>query len=556
MRSGVEPVPFGPIDPGAEQVLVPMRDGVRLATDVYLPARPKGRLPCVLVRLPYDKSGRFSFMPQTAAVFTERGYAFVAQDVRGKVRSEGETFAFIHEVADGYDTLEWIVTQPWSSSVVGMFGDSYYGFTQWAAAASDHPALKAIVPRVTDTEIGTDWIHHRGVFNLFTAVEWATLTWVDEVVYEGLPDFSVRPLSEVTPSAQGGRRSPSLDRWMSTPPDDPFWNEGIYGVADVRSRVRIPALHSGGWWDVFQRGQIRDFQALARAGAPGQHLIMGSTDHFDDPLLQDGEAYEDFLHDPGALERFLPGYTGPALAFFDRYLLGDDGGPTIPAVRWHMANAGWREATDWPPPGTREQTLFLAGGSRALADAEGGGLAAVAERTTTATRWTHDPSDLAPDLIEDAWQSLAGLPDEREVETRGDVLTFSGEAAGEPLDLAGPVTLEARVRAGAPMHLAAKLVDVYPSGRARRILQGIALVPDPTGDGALARVDLGNTGYRLRPGHRLRLEVACSDFPRYLPDMGDGRNAWTAVEGVPREQELVVGGSQGATLTLTVQPPT
>lgn len=555
MRGGVEPVPFGPIDPGAEQVMVRMRDGVRLATDVYLPPRPKGRLPCVLVRLPYDKGGRFSFMPQTAPLFMERGYVFVAQDVRGKVRSEGETVAFVHEVADGHDTIEWIVAQPWSNGVVGMFGDSYYGFTQWAAAASGHPALKAIVPRVTDTEIGTDWIHHQGVFNLFTMAEWATTAWVDNFLYEGLPDFSVRPLSEVTPSAQGGRRSPSLDRWMSAPPDDPFWNEGIYGVRDVRSQVRIPALHSGGWWDVFQRGQVRDFQALARAGAPGQHLIMGSTDHFDDPLLEDVEAYEDFLHDPGALERFLPGYTGPALAFFDRYLLGNDDGRPLPAVRWHLANVGWREAADWPPPGARELTLSLADGARALTDAEGGTLSATAERARSPVRWTHDPSDLVPDLIEDAWQPLAGLPDEREVEGREDVLTFTGEAAGEPLDLAGPVTLAARVRAGAPMHLSTKLVDVDPGGRARRILQGIALVPDPTGDGALARVDLGNTGYRLRPGHRLRLEIACSDFPRSLPDMGDGRNAWTATEGVPRGQELVVGGAEGATLTLAVLPP-
>ena len=97
-----------PLDPRAEQVMVPMRDGVRLATDVYLPARP-GRLPAVLVRLPYDKCGRYTFMPQLAPFFTERGYAFVVQDVRGKFRSEGETMPFVHEVEDGYDTLEWIV---------------------------------------------------------------------------------------------------------------------------------------------------------------------------------------------------------------------------------------------------------------------------------------------------------------------------------------------------------------------------------------------------------------------------------------------------------------
>jgi hypothetical protein len=146
-----------PLDPHAEQTMVPMSDHVRLATDVYLPNRP-GRLPAILVRLPYDKCGRYTFMPQLAPCFTERGYTFVVQDVRGKFRSEGETMPFVREIGDGYDTLEWIVRQPWSDGMVGMYGDSYYGFTQWAAVASGHPSLKAIVPRVTGTEVaGLAW---------------------------------------------------------------------------------------------------------------------------------------------------------------------------------------------------------------------------------------------------------------------------------------------------------------------------------------------------------------------------------------------------------------
>ena len=124
-----------PLDPAAEQVMVRMRDGVHLATDVYL---PDGTAPTqtVLVRICYDKNGRYTFMDLLAPYVTERGYAFVVQDVRGKFRSEGTTMAFVHESHDGYDTLEWISNQPWSDGRVGMFGDSYYGFTQWAAVAS------------------------------------------------------------------------------------------------------------------------------------------------------------------------------------------------------------------------------------------------------------------------------------------------------------------------------------------------------------------------------------------------------------------------------------
>jgi putative CocE/NonD family hydrolase len=160
-----------PVDPRADEVMVEARDGVRLATDIYMPEHGD-RHPAVLVRLPYDKSGRYTFMPQIAPMFTDRGYAFVVQDVAGKFRSGGETVPYVREIEDGYDAIEWIVGQRWSNGTVGMWGDSYYGFTQWAAVESRHPALRAIVPRVTsadlaDMRLGTcavlDRLHHGSV---------------------------------------------------------------------------------------------------------------------------------------------------------------------------------------------------------------------------------------------------------------------------------------------------------------------------------------------------------------------------------------------------------
>jgi uncharacterized protein len=545
------PLPFGDVDEHAEQVMVAMRDRARLATDLYLP-RGRGRRPAVLVRLPYDKSARFAFMPQISQRFTERGYAFVAQDVRGKVRSEGETLAFVHEVADGHDTLAWIAAQPWSDGTVAMFGDSYYGFTQWAAAASRHPALKAIVPRMTTTEIGTDWMYHQGVFCLSTMAEWALTTWLDRNLYEAGPDFDTRPLADVVSAAHGGRRSESFDRWIRTPAEDAAWTQGTLAGFSPRS-LRIPALHSGGWWDVFQRGQVRDLLAATAAGAPGQHLVMDSTDHFDDELVSDGEPAPDILQDDGALERFLPSYVGPALAFFDRYLRGV--AVDIPPVRWHLANEGWRTAETWPPARAGELDLHLVDAAHALWGPEGGALAGKAEAGGSTARWTHDPADPVPDLVGDAWRPLLGLPDEREAEARGDVLTFTGEPRAEPLDLAGPVVLDATAGGdGVIAHLAAKLVDVFPDGRSRRILQGVTLVPRPR-QGRRARVDLGHTGYRLQPGHRLRLEIAASDFPRYLLDVGADADPWGATGGRPVERWVAVGGDGGATLRLTVLQP-
>ena len=145
MTVHVESLGPAEIDPRADQQMVPMRDGVVLATDVYLPDGP-GPFPAVLVRLPYDKNGRYCWMPFISRHFTDRGYAFLPHDVRGKFRSEGEVNAFVHEIDDGYDTIDWVSRQPWSNGRVGMWGDSYYGFTQWTAVASGHPALKAMSP--------------------------------------------------------------------------------------------------------------------------------------------------------------------------------------------------------------------------------------------------------------------------------------------------------------------------------------------------------------------------------------------------------------------------
>ena len=544
-----EPLPMAAVDPRAEEVRIRTRDGVHLATDVYVP-RGRGPFPTILVRLPYGKSERFSFMPQIATLATERGYAFVAQDVRGKFRSEGEPIAFVHEAADGADTLDWIVGQRWSDGAIGMFGDSYYGFTQWAAASTGHPSLRAIVPRFTTSRIGDDWMYHEGVFCLYAMGEWAATAWVGPYLYDFRPSFAARPLADLVASEHGGRRSPSFDRWIRTPPQDRFWTAGIYANGDPAGRLRIPALHWGGWWDVFQRGQVADFWAAHAAGAPGQHLVMDSVDHFDDPLVADGEPVFDIEEDDDALARYLPASMDPVLAFFDRHLRGLETDP-LPAVRWHLANDGWHESATWPPPGTRGWTLHLTDGGRVLADVEGGGMSERPDAGSTLVRWTHDAASPVPDLIRDGWRPLLGLPDEREVETREDVLTFTAEPATQPLDLAGPVRVRASLGGVGPAaHLAAKLVDVFPSGRARRILQGIARVP---AGGGQVEVDLGHTGYRVAPGHRLRLELAASDFPRYLLDPGNGQDPWTATGTSTVEHSVRVGGTDGATLEITVR---
>ncbi|HEY3614386.1 MAG TPA: CocE/NonD family hydrolase [Gaiellales bacterium] len=551
MAIDVETLGPAPIDPAATQAMVPMRDGVPLATDVYLPAGP-GPFPAVLVRLPYDKNGRYCFMPFIARHVVARGYAFVPQDVRGKFRSGGEPLAFVNEVPDAYDSIEWITRQPWSNGDVGMWGDSYYGFTQWAAVAAQHPALKAIVPRVTIADID-GWLE--GVTPLYGAHYLAEF-WTDAATNEWAVDWSHRPLAEVFDEAFAaiGRRSASFDYVLARSRGaarTPLFPPGSHPF----EVLRIPTLHGVGWFDNITPPHMLDYEALVRnpATAPFQYLHAGSTDHENYqlehvpiPASADHDAHDD------ALERMLPGYIGPALDFFDAFLSGRSDAAAVPRVRWHLAGPGWQQSPAWPPPGAAELRLYLGGAERAGDDADGGSLLSEPGEPAIA-EWTHDPADPVPSTIVNPFALLYEYPDERSVEARPDVLTFTAPAVSEPLTLAGRVVARLDVASDAPsLFLHVKLVDVHPGGRAHALLFG-QIVHQP-GSGATAEVYLGHTGYRLAPGHRLRLHVAASDFPLFLPHPGSADNPWDATTTRTNRQRLATGGTAPSYVSLTVLP--
>lgn len=530
--------------------MVRMRDGVRLATDVFLPTGA-GPFATVLVRLPYDKSGPFSFMSEVATRVIDRGFAFVVQDVRGKIRSEGETFAFVHEVEDGYDTLDWIAAQRWSDGAIGMFGDSYYGFTQWAAMASGHPALRAIVPRMTTTEVGTDWMYLDGVFNVSTMVEWAIHTWVDKPLNEHRIDWGVRPLADVARTTLGGSTSPSLEAWAQMPSDHPFWTREVYAGHKLTAG-RIPTLHVGGFYDVFSRGQLRDFARARRGARPhDQFLVMDASDHFDDVLTSTGTTV-DYALTPATLDGHLDQHYLPdALEFLDHYLRGRD--TRLPNVRWSLGTAGWQESETWPPARAVELLLYPADAVHAGVGPQGGALATSPDTMDGTVSWVHDPADPVPSMIDDPWRPLLRLPDERPVQVRDDVVTFTADPYQTALDLAGPVRLTASISASSDTtHLIARLLDVSPTGESRLIVEGACLVREARA-GAVVIVDLGDTGYRVDVGHRLRLAVSSSYYPRWAVHPGTDENPFTAERFVPTTARLHLSGDR-TRLSLTVLP--
>jgi len=531
--------------------MVRMGDAVRLATDVYLPeGRPP--FPAVLVRLPYDKAGPLAYMPYVAQYLTARGYAVVLQDVRGKIRSEGETFAFVHEMRDGYDTIDWVASQSWCDGRVGMYGDSYYGFTQWAAAAAGHPALRAIAPRVTGSEIGEVWMYPGGVFRLATMAWWGAYTWVDRYLYDVQLDWSVRPFADLVPRWLDGARSPSLDLWATLGRASSFWSD-IYGGRSPAASLAVPAFNVGGWWDVFHRGAVRDWRAARLHSSAPQHLVLDAIDHYDDRLLPDGEVQPDMYESPETLRAFVPRPLDPVLAFLDRYLKGEPQTALSP-VRWKLVHVGWRESPDWPPPEARERILYLGDLARAGHGPEGGALMPEPELVPGTAEWRHDAGDLVPSLDEEEWRYLLGLPDERVVEERDDVLTFTAEPFERAFDLAGPVTVSLTVGSTGPaLDVVLKLVDVFPSGRALRIAEGAARA-ESAGREVRVDVDLGHVGYRLRPGHALRLEIASSAFPRYLPYPGSDEDPWLSERPVVNRQTITSGGAGSSFLRLMALP--
>jgi predicted acyl esterase len=538
------------LDPRATQTMVAMRDKVRLATDTYLPT-VGDRHPVVLVRLPYDKSGRYTFMPQLASRFLERGYAFVVQDVRGRFRSEGNTMPFLHEADDGYDTLSWIVEQPWCNGAVGMFGDSYYGFTQWAAVASGHPALRAIVPRVTTANLGM-WL--QGEVDPLYGAQYMAEVWSDDRSHTWEIDWTRRPLEQVFDDgfAAIGTRSAGFEMLLGLAREgrglDPF------GGAHPFHHVSIPTLHAVGWFDNISPDSMRDYMRLCAdpRRAALQYLVADSTDHenyhlSDVPIGPD----QDHDQDEAALERMLPRYVNPALDFFDVFLAGTKPASSLPRVRWHLGHDGWRESSSWPPPGARSLRLYLADPVAATSGAHGGRLSATPAEPG-AVSWTHDPSDLVPSTVTNPFAFLFESPDERAVEERPDVLTFTAPPGQDDLVLAGPVTarLALSSEASSP-HIFVKLVELAPDGRALMLLRGqVTMRADQQGQPV--EVYLGHTGVRVRPGHRLRLHVAASDFPLYVPHPGTEENPWFATETRPNRLTLHTGGELASLVELTV----
>ena len=569
-------------------VLVPMRDGVRLATDVYRPAGP-GRSPVLVHRTPYGKDDLWPvatlvFSPIEAAA---RGYAVVVQDCRGRFASEGEWIPFVVEGPDGHDTVEWAAEQPWSDGRVGIYGSSYSGVTALQAAIHAPPHLRACVAYMTGANYHEGWVYSGGAFELGFGLWYALHQAWDALGRSGLDEAGVAeaagrltraaldpmtafrelPLGE-HPLFAGGI-APYWRDWTTHERYDEYWRQ-IDVVANA-AKIRIPVLHIAAWYDGFLRGHLdleRALSAHPDARVREQHrMVVGPWEHMAYLGVRKASAGE---RDFGPIAVGGPTTAAPlSFEWFDRFVAERE--PHTDAarrVRYFLMGANeWREADAWPPP-HRALRLHLRGGGRANSRNGDGRLSREAPDAEPPDRFVHDPNDPVPTA---GGRSMIpgvcapGVQDRAKVEGRADVLVYTADALDAPLAIAGPVSATLFVRADAPVaDFVAKLVDVEPSGYCAPIAEGIlrARLPrtlareDPAalGEAVAVEVDLLATAHVFGAGHRVRLEIAGSDFPKYDRNPGGGASSLQARAPDLRRvvQEVLHDAEHPSRLTLPV----
>lgn len=503
------------------EVMIPMRDGVELSANVFLP-KAEGKFPTVLARTPYGKGGTRGGQGR---LFASHGYVFISQDCRGRGTSQGEWVPFVNEARDGKDTHQWILKQPWSNGTIGTTGGSYVGFTQWISApnASDH--LKAMFPIVPLVDPYHDIAYVGGAFQLSLMMGWgAGVSGKGEVRGWSNDQWqkAFRTLPLRTWDTAIGAEVTYLRDWVAHPRFDDYWEPSRAPIEDIAT----PIYAVCGWYDLFAKS-VLDHVNTVRENSPSerarryQHVLMGPWVH---GISRDGKVGEiDFgkeaVVDLGAIQA----------KWFGHWLKGEKGGvDEWPPLRiFVMGRNQWRDEQQWPLERTRYTPYYFHGqGSANTLDGDGT-LSTAKPGQEPADRFDYDPDDPVPTL---GGCNLSHCPpgphDQTQAEKRPDVLVFTSDALTDELEVTGPVKAVLHAASSATdTDWTAKLVDVWPDGRAINLCDGIiraryrqsAAEPTPIEPGRVYRyeIDLWVTSNAFLPGHKIRVEISSSNFPRF-----------------------------------------
>lgn len=543
--------PFGTV---RYHQMVPMRDEVRLATDVYLPPGP-GPFPTLLVRDIYG-NGSAPGRQRYARWATENGYAFVFQNARGRYDSEGQWYPYFQEINDGYDTLSWIEAQAWSNGKVGMFGTSYLASVQWLAALGQHPALKAIAPAMSPGNYYRDVAYPGGAFSLLSRASWGIglvgsrtnmsfpIDWISAIDH--------LPLRTLDRSL--GFDVPHFRDWLAHPTYDDYWKP--LNLEARAPEMAVPALNIGGWYDVFLRSTLGSYSTMKREAATaearaGQRLVIGPWPHGWNAKTVTGE--EDFgpeaLIDAEALQ----------LEFFDHWLKEGPAPVGAPVKIFVMGENRWREEAEWPLARTVYTPYYLHGDGALSPEMPGAGQAP--------KTYSYDPQDPVPTLGGNIMRpELRGSFDQRPLDGRTDILRFETAALEAPLEITGPIRAVLHVATDGPdTDFMAKLSVIKADNRVMNLVDGVLrtrfregyerevlLTP---GEPVRLELDLWATSYRLGPGERLRLDITSSNFPRLARNLNTGEPFGEGVASRVAQQTLFLDAARPSHVVLPVIPP-
>jgi uncharacterized protein len=497
---------------------IAMPDGVVLLADRYAP-HGNERLLTILVRCPYGRRGFFGLL--YGRIFAERGFQVLVQSTRGTFGSSGVFNPYGNEHDDGMATIAWLKQQAWFSGALATNGPSYLGFVQWAIARDANADIQAIAIQVSTSNFH-DRTYAGGSFGLDNALSWMhMMAFQDKRSFFNLmgarrklqPLFAHLPLRDLDQLAIG-QHSSFFQEWLEHPEaDSNYWQQRIF--EQTVKEISAPINLVGGWYDIFLPWQVRDYRSLREAGKHPFPTI-GPWAHSSFALMAAG--------------------VRESLAWFNAYLLDDRSQLRQLPVRIFVTGANeWRDLADWPPPDAKSQSFYLQ---------EAFGLAPNIPGASAPDQYRYDPADPTPALSGPVLMGKSLPTDNRELEARPDVLTYTSAPLEHDLEVIGPVRADLFVRSSLEhTDFFVRLCDVDQQGKSLNVCDALLRVqpdqPTAAADGTLPLViDLWPTAHRFQRGHRLRLQVSSGAHPRYARNTGSGEPLASATKLLVADQSI------------------
>ena len=531
-------------------------DGVNLVANIYRPDTPE-KSPTILVRIPFTQTWKNDLAADVIGKFwASRGYNAVIQGTRGRYKSGGKFYPLRDERNDGIETLHWLSQQPWFDGRLGMWGGSAFGYTEWVLANQQAPGPSALIIQIASTDFH-GMFHPNGAFSLESALFWAVRSRGPEDVDPSFADlergFHGFPLVDADDRAAAP--IPFFDDWATHATKDEYWLS-IDGEHRART-IKAPVLLMAGWSDPFLPTQLRDYEEIRRHADPkvarGTRLIIGPWTHADPIRFPEG----------GDAGSYRKASLAPSIPWFDHYLRGQPLDPQFyaPVRLFVLGENKWRDEQEWPLKRAVYTPFYLRSAGRANTASGDGKLSLMppAESESPDT-FIYDPRSPVPTRGGAMLGPRAGMQLQTDAEDRPDVLVYSTDALERDMEVTGPVKAELFVHTTAPStDFTVKLVNVFPDGRAYNVCDGILRREYEPHDGSRRRstrieINLWPTSILFRSGHRIRVEISSSNFPRYDRNPNTGRAVATEINPVVAHQSVFHGPAAASHILLPLIP--